>query len=56
MPTLEYYFEDNKFGYHWINGVLGFNMLLKVKLYGKEQRFIQPPIGHPSTPKKPQRK
>lgn len=41
IPTLEYYFENNKFAYHWINAVPGFNMPLKVKLDGKEQ-WIKP--------------
>jgi aminopeptidase N len=41
IPTLEYYFEDNKFAYHWINALPGFNMPLKVKLDGKEQ-WIKP--------------
>lgn len=41
IPTLEYYFEDNKFAYRWINAVPGFNMPLKVKLDDKEQ-WIKP--------------
>ncbi|WP_373515908.1 M1 family metallopeptidase [Persicitalea sp.] len=41
IPTLEYYFEDNKFAYRWINAVAGFDMPLKVKLDNKEQ-WIKP--------------
>jgi len=41
IPTLEYYFNDNKFAYRWINAVPGFNMPLKVKLDNQDQ-WIQP--------------
>lgn len=41
LPTLEYFFEDNKFAYRWINAVPGFDMPLKVKLDDKEQ-WIHP--------------
>jgi len=41
IPTLEYYFEDNKFAYRWINAIPGFNMPLKVKLDDKVQ-WIKP--------------
>lgn len=43
LPTLEYFFEDNKFAYRWINAVPGFDMPLKVKLDDKEQWM------HPTT-------
>ena len=41
VPTLEYFFEGNKFAYRWINAVPGFNMPLKVKLNDNEQ-WIKP--------------
>ena len=41
IPTLEYYFKDNKFVYRWINAVRGFDMPLKVKLDNQEQ-WIKP--------------
>lgn len=41
IPTLEYYFKDNKFAYRWLNAVPGFNMPLKVKLDNQEQ-WIKP--------------
>lgn len=41
IPTLEYYFKDNKFAYRWTNAVSGFDMPLKVKLDDKEQ-WIKP--------------
>lgn len=37
IPTLEYYFSEEKFAYRWINAVPGFNMPLKVKLDNQEQ-------------------
>ncbi len=41
IPTLEYFFEDNKFAYRWLNAVRGFDMPIKVKLDNKEQ-WIKP--------------
>ncbi|MDD2674275.1 MAG: M1 family metallopeptidase [Flavobacterium sp.] len=41
IPTLEYFFKDNQFGYRWTNCVAGFNMLVKVTLNGKEE-LLQP--------------
>ena len=41
IPTLEYFFEDHKFAYRWINVVPGFDMPLKVKLDSTEQ-WIRP--------------
>jgi aminopeptidase N len=41
IPTLEYFFEDNKFAYRWINAIPGFNMPIKVKVDNKEQ-WINP--------------
>ncbi|MFT6166534.1 MAG: hypothetical protein ACJASF_001223 [Vicingaceae bacterium] len=41
IPTLEYFFEDNKFAYRWINAVPGFDMPIKVKLDNNEQ-WINP--------------
>ena len=41
VPTLEYFFEENKFAYRWINAVPGFDMPLKVKLDNQEQ-WIEP--------------
>ncbi|MEM8520986.1 M1 family metallopeptidase [Flavobacterium sp. PL12] len=37
IPTLEYFFKNNALGYRWTNSVMGFNMLIKVMLNGKEQ-------------------
>lgn len=41
IPTLEYFFEDNKFAYRWINTVPGFDMPIKIKLDNNEQ-WINP--------------
>ncbi|AWW00981.1 peptidase M1 [Arcticibacterium luteifluviistationis] len=41
IPTLEYYFKDNKFAYRWINAVPGFDMPVKVKL-DKQELWIKP--------------
>ena len=41
IPTLEYFFKDNQFGYRWTNCVAGFNMPVKVTLNGKEE-LLQP--------------
>src|SRR3970040_477601 len=41
IPTLEYFFKDNKLGYRWTNCVSGFNMPVKVTLNGKEE-LLQP--------------
>lgn len=43
IPTLEYFFKDNQFGYRWTNCVAGFNMPVKVTLNGKEE-LLQPEI------------
>jgi aminopeptidase N len=43
IPTLEYFFKDNKFGYRWTNCVAGFNIPVKVTLNGKEE-LLQPEI------------
>lgn len=37
IPTLEYFFKDNHFGYRWTNCVPNFNMPVKVTLNGKEE-------------------
>jgi len=37
IPTLEYYFKDNKMVYRWINTVPGFDMPLKVTIDNEEQ-------------------
>ena len=37
IPTLEYFFEDGKLTYKWINCVDGFNMPVKVYIDGKEK-------------------
>lgn len=41
VPTLEYYFKENKLIYRWINCVAGFNMPVQIALDGKNQT-IQP--------------
>lgn len=41
IPTLEYYFKDNKLGYRWTNCVPDFNMAVKVTLNDKEE-WIKP--------------
>ena len=41
VPTLEYYFKENKLIYRWINCVVGFNMPVQIALDGKNQT-IQP--------------
>ena len=43
IPTLEYFFKDNQFGYRWTNCVAGFNMPVRVTLNGKEE-LLQPEI------------
>ena len=43
IPTLEYFFKNNQFGYRWTNCVAGFNMPVKVTLNGKEE-LLQPEI------------
>lgn len=43
IPTLEYYFKDNKFAYRWLNTVPGFNMPLKIKLDNLEQWIYPTP-------------
>ncbi|MFV5689997.1 M1 family metallopeptidase [Flavobacterium sp. ZT3R25] len=37
IPTLEYFFKDNHFGYRWTNCVPNFNMPVKVTLNRKEE-------------------
>lgn len=37
IPTLEYFFKDNKMGFRWTNCVAGFNMPVKIFINGKEQ-------------------
>jgi aminopeptidase N len=41
IPILEYYFEDNKILYRWINAVSGFNMPVKV-IFDNQEQWIQP--------------
>ncbi|RVT72774.1 M1 family peptidase [Flavobacterium sufflavum] len=41
IPTLEYYFKDHQFFYHWTNCVSGFNIPIKVSINGVE-KWIQP--------------
>ncbi|MFE3867781.1 M1 family metallopeptidase [Flavobacterium sp. LS2P90] len=41
IPTLEYFFKDNKLGYRWTNCVQGFNMPLKVTVNGTE-KWLKP--------------
>lgn len=41
IPTLEYFFKDNQFGYRWTNCVAEFKMPVKVTLNGKEE-LLQP--------------
>ena len=41
LPILEYYFEDDKIVYRWMNSVHGFNMPLKVIANNQEQ-WIHP--------------
>ena len=41
IPTLEYFFKDNKLGYRWTNCVSGFNMPLKIIVNGTE-KWLKP--------------
>jgi hypothetical protein len=41
IPTLEYYFKDNKLAYRWTNCVSGFDMPVKVVLNG-EEKWLNP--------------
>jgi aminopeptidase N len=41
IPTLEYYFKDNKLAYRWVNCVSGFDMPVKVALNG-EEKWLNP--------------
>ena len=41
IPTLEYYFKENKLGFRWTNCVKGFNMPVKVLIDGKE-KWLKP--------------
>ncbi|WP_367753034.1 M1 family metallopeptidase [Flavobacterium sp. WC2430] len=41
IPTLEYYFKENKLGFRWTNCVTGFNMPVKVLIDGKE-KWLKP--------------
>ena len=41
IPTLEYYFKDNKLSFHWTNCVNDFNMPLKINMDGKE-KWLKP--------------
>lgn len=43
IPTLEYFFKDNQFGYRWTNCVAGFNMPVKVTLNGVE-KLLNPSV------------
>lgn len=49
IPTLEYFFKDNQFGYRWTNCVPGFNMPVKVTLNGKEE-LLKPETEWKSIP------
>ncbi|WP_338644560.1 M1 family metallopeptidase [Flavobacterium sp. KS-LB2] len=49
IPTLEYFFKDNQFGYRWTNCVAEFKMPVKVTLNGKEE-LLQPEIEWKSIP------
>ncbi|WP_367769833.1 M1 family metallopeptidase [Flavobacterium sp. WC2421] len=44
IPTLEYYFKENKLGFRWTNCVKGFNMPVKVLIDGKE-KWLKPNTG-----------
>lgn len=39
IPTLEYYFKDNQFGYRWINVVADFSLPIIVYFNGKKQNI-----------------
>lgn len=41
IPTLEYFFKDNMFGYRWSNCVAGFNMPIKINV-GDKREIIKP--------------
>lgn len=41
IPTLEYYFKDGQFVYHWTNCISEFNMPIKVTINGVE-KWINP--------------
>jgi aminopeptidase N len=41
IPTFEYYFENNKLAYRWINCVSGFNMPVKITINGVE-KWLKP--------------
>ncbi|TDE05607.1 M1 family metallopeptidase [Flavobacterium hiemivividum] len=43
IPTLEYFFKDNKMGFRWTNCVADFNMPVKIFINGKEQ-WLKPTI------------
>lgn len=41
IPTLEYYFKDGQFVYHWANCISEFNMPIKISINGVE-KWIKP--------------
>lgn len=49
IPTLEYFFKDNKMGFRWTNCAEGFNMPVKIFINGKEQ-WLKPTVEWASNP------
>lgn len=49
IPTLEYFFKDNKMGFRWTNCAEGFNMPVKIFINGKEE-WLKPTVEWASNP------
>lgn len=49
IPTLEYFFKDNKMGFRWTNCAAGFNMPVKIFINGKEE-WLKPTVEWASNP------